>query len=469
MESEDSFGNRRDNESTGTSQNELEVMHFTKLDEMLHTLREAIASVSLAASHVQMSYSHLDATLQRYTAQAASVRDNALLLRLTSIHILIEHLRQIVTNSAIEHSITFTVTGEMVELDSTVLEAIGQPLLHLLHTCLADISAGAETHQSWLHVQSIGNEVLLELGFSMNIQGGALRPLQEIIQHIGGTLTLQRNAHGGVSFLLYIPRTYGTLRGLLVRVGKQHAIIPFSQVQRIDDERHAELDIIYYLHRLLDISCESQPKQSSAPVLVMPQGISRLVAGIFVEEVLSEVEVVVKPLPTYLQRPGITGASVDGKGNVQLLLNLPELVRHYNTVLRYSLPEQEHTNRRERTTPHILIADDSPSMRQSLRQTLQRASYEVVESSDGMEALEQLTKEPPDIFLLDMEMPNLNGYDLLGIMHLYHELTNVKVIMLTSRSTEKHRKHALELGAHAYLTKPCPPELLLETVAKMLA
>jgi len=99
---------------------------------------------------------------------------------------------------------------------------------------------------------------------------------------------------------------------------------------------------------------------------------------------------------------------------------------------------------------------------------LKHANYVVLEARDGLEALEQLIQQTPDIFLLDIEMPNLNGYDLLGIMRLYPALASVKIIMLTSRSSEKHMQHALDLGAHAYLTKPCTQETLIETIQKLL-
>lgn len=454
---------------------ELEITRYTDLDETLHTISDAISHVLLASSRVQSAYSHLSMTLQRYVSRAATLRDNALILRMTPVSVLVEHLQHVINASAMEQkrqTLIFEVKGEKTELDSTILETLASPLTALLHTCLADNTAiQDQPPRGWLHVQSIGNEILLELGFSMTVQGGALEMVQNAVRQVGGTLALQRNEQGGVSFLLYVPRTQGTLRGLLVRVGKQPVIVPFSQVQQIDDEKHAELDITYHLHRLLDIAHEEYPKQQTTPILVLPKGISRLIAGVLVDEVLTDVEVMVKPLPGYLQRPGITSAAIDGKGNVQLVLNLPELIRHYNTVLRHTLhtlPEHEETPR-PKTTPRVLIADDSLAIRQSILQTLSRAHYETAEASDGMEALEQLTKNPPDIFLLDMEMPNLSGYDVLSIMHLYHELNNVKVIMLTSRSSEKHRRHALELGAHAYLTKPCMPEVLLETIEKLLS
>jgi len=85
-----------------------------------------------------------------------------------------------------------------------------------------------------------------------------------------------------------------------------------------------------------------------------------------------------------------------------------------------------------------------------------------------MEALEHLVDNPPHALVLDMEMPNLNGYDLLSMMRMHAKLANVKIMMLTSRSSEKHRTQALSLGAHAYLTKPCPQDVLLETLRSLL-
>jgi len=454
----------------------LEVTHYTDLDERLRAISETISGVSLAEAHVKAAYSHLNIILQQYITQATTVRDKTLLLRQTPVSILADHLHQVIAASSSgqsQHTLSFEVTGERTELDSTILEVLTQPLIHLLQTCLADIlletiQPEGESDRIWLRVQSMGNEVKLELGFSMTVQGGALETIQDAVQQISGSLALQRNEHGGVSFLLHVPRTQGTIRGLLVRVGTHQAIVPFSQVQRIDDEKHAELDITYYLRRLMDVPREEDTKSIIMPILVLPRGTSRLVAGVLVDEVLTDVEVVVKPLPGYLQRPGITGTTIDGNGNVQLVLNLQKLIRHYNTFLRHVLPEQDTPVRSQTTTPRVLVADDSFTLRQSLLQTLQRAHYETAEASDGMEALEQLTNNPPDIFLLDMEMPNLSGYDVLSIMHLYHELTNVKVIMLTSLSSEKHRRHAMELGAHAYLTKPYDNAILLDTIAKLL-
>ncbi len=85
-----------------------------------------------------------------------------------------------------------------------------------------------------------------------------------------------------------------------------------------------------------------------------------------------------------------------------------------------------------------------------------------------MKTLECMLDRPPDALLLDVEMPNVNGYDVLVMMRVYPELAKVKTIMLTSRTSEKHRARARELGARAFLTKPCPQDVLLETIRSLL-
>lgn len=116
----------------------------------------------------------------------------------------------------------------------------------------------------------------------------------------------------------------------------------------------------------------------------------------------------------------------------------------------------------------VIVADDSVSIRQSLHQSLTHADYQAFDARDGIQALELLQQHVPDALILDVEMPNLNGYDVLSRMHTYPELAGVKIVMLTSRFTEKHQARAKELGAHAYLTKPCAPETLLETLERLL-
>jgi chemosensory pili system protein ChpA (sensor histidine kinase/response regulator) len=458
---------------------ELDLERYNERDLLIRSLREAVADMNLASSKVRTAFAHLNRVLSESVAQVSSVRNDILLLRLTPLSTLVPRLRQEMTMSALaqQQQIQFEVEGEATEVDQNILEALASPLVQLLRTCIADTAQETgekqEPYRIWLHASGGGNEISLEIGFSMTVQGGAVEALREPIQRLNGSISLQRNTAGGVSFLLRLPRSHTTSHCLMVRVGQERIMVPFSQVQRISDMQRERIDMLYQLHDLLDFPPDSTPPALLRPVLIMPRSISRKVIGVAVDEIIGEIELVVKPLSPYLQRPGISGAAVDGGGYVLLMVDLPELISHYTLFLRTTDPSSRRSptemEEQQARQPNILVADDSVFFRQSLLQMLKHASYNVTEARDGLEALEQLLEHTPDVLLLDIEMPDINGYDVLSVMHLYPELAAVKVVMLTSRSSEKHRQHARELGAHGYLTKPCPQEVLLATIEEMLA
>lgn len=470
---------RGERTTDATHWDELDMERYSEKDTLIRSLNEAIADVTIASSRVQAAFTSLHVVQQEYMSRAALVHSDALVLRLAPLSALIPRLQRAITMSAMaqERQVQFEVTGEETEIDQSILEALTSPLLQLLRTCITDTFSSQEgeaisqSSRVWLNANGIGNEITIEIGFSMAVQGGALEVIREPIQRLNGTFALQRNPSGGMSFFFRFPRSHGAARCLIVRSGNQYLLVPFSQVQQIKDSRQYQCDILYNLADLLGFARQSGRPQGQ-PVLVMSRSTAHRVVGMAVDEVVNEVELVVKPLKSYLQRPGISGTAIDGKGNVLLMLDLPELIRYYTLLKRQApaSPSLSHDQESRSAQPKILVADDSVSLRHSLLQTLRQANFSVAEARDGMEALEQLLEESiPDVFLLDIEMPNLNGYDLLNIMRLYPELASVKIIMLTSRSSEKHMQRAFELGADAYLIKPCPHDKLLATIQEMLA
>jgi CheY-like chemotaxis protein len=383
---------------------ELELDHYTEAHLLAHSLSEAIADVATATSQLQQSLTHLDAMVKQQAAKAGAIRDDALVLQATSISGLAPGPQQMARGT--------TLTGR---------------------------------------------------------------------------------------------------HGLLVRAGEQHAIVPFSQVQRIDYSGKLSSGRIYRLDALLGFHPASSPPvveapaELASPLLILREGTHRVdeehgmgetkeipetssdeqvetmpsVQAIQVDEALGQVELHVKPLPPALQRPGIGGATINRAGEVVLALDLPALIRQYEwsrqageemAALR-GAQEAEHptvARRSAERAPRILIVDDSVFIRRTLSQTLASQGYMLLEARDGIEALEQLTGAAPDVLLLDLEMPNLNGYELLNILTVRALLPDLKIILLTSRSSDKHQQRAKGLGIHAYLTKPCSEETLLETVAKVL-
>ncbi|GHO75000.1 hypothetical protein KSD_27710 [Ktedonobacter sp. SOSP1-85] len=467
---------------------ELNMERYDEKDMLLRSFREAVADVSVASTHVQNSVERYNQVIADCLNQVINVRNDLRLMRLTPLSVIMPRLGEALqwfTSAQVQ----FEVKGETLEVDQEVLTVLTEPLVYLLQTCVREVLAESEEagtrregekYRVWLHASQEGSEMELEIGFSTALPGGVLTLIHEPVQRLNGKVTLERNAQGGVSFHLYLPTSRGSTHCLLLRCGGEKVVVPFSQVQRLGDSTREQLDLRFNLNDLLDMSLSSAPETGSAPLvsgqtlLVLPRWGTHREVGIAVDEVIGEAEFVIKPLPAHLRRPGLAGTAIDGHEHVLLVLELPELIKTYTTH-QHELKEHEESpyvpqraHSGQAQAPRILIADDSVSMRLSLRQTLTHAHYNVMEASDGLEALELLQVHVPDVLLLDIEMPNLNGYDLLNLMRLRPELSTVKTIMLTSRSSEKHMKHAMELGAFGYLTKPCPLELLLEKVQQAL-
>lgn len=462
---------------------ELEIDRYTETDALKNVLSEAIADVAAASAQLRSAFALLNEVLQKQTTSAIHVRSDTLSLRLTPLSALLGRIERVIAmnddaqrgQQGQQGSIHFEVRGETTEIDQEMLEELKNPLLRLARACVspgvqAEGSSGFKEVTVWFHAADLGNEVAIELGSSMNVESGAVDEVQDTLRRLHGTIMVLRNSAGGMSFHLRLPRSQGALRGLLVQTGSQHVIVPFAQIQHIDYGLVEDEASIYALSNLLGLpvaSTSRQDKKQMCSVLVLYPESSQL--RVQVESILGDIEHVVKPLPPYLQRPGIAGTVIDDGGNVLLVVNLAELIRHTPQQLLALQAEQLAVSSLSKSQQKVvLVADDSVSIRGSLLQTLASAGYRAVGVDDGMKALDFLLDHAPDVLLLDIEMPYLNGYDLLSIMSAHEHLANVKTVMLTSRSSEKHRQRALELGATAYLTKPCPHDVLLATLKSLV-
>ena len=190
---------------------------------------------------------------------------------------------------------------------------------------------------------------------------------------------------------------------------------------------------------------------------------------VLVDEVLDESEVVIRALPAHLRRRTVRGASVMSDGHMILVLDMAEVLADAlggKTIPR-PRPRSAQPQPRERV-PQVLVVDDSISMRRALEVTLASVGYHVRVARDGVEALGMMMSELPDIMVLDIEMPRLDGFELLSVISGNAELARVPVVILTSRAAEKHHRQATALGARAYLTKPCPDEVRITTLQRVL-
>ena len=176
---------------------------------------------------------------------------------------------------------------------------------------------------------------------------------------------------------------------------------------------------------------------------------------------LGNQEVVVKNLGPQLARaPGLAGVTVLGGGEIVLILNPVPLARR-------PLPPAPRSPAAvpAAVRPRVMVVDDSLTVRKITGRLLTREGYQVLTAKDGVEALEQLADALPDVMLVDIEMPRMDGFDLTRNVRADTRLQRVPIIMITSRTADKHRRHALELGVDVFLGKPYREDELLGHVA----
>ena len=187
--------------------------------------------------------------------------------------------------------------------------------------------------------------------------------------------------------------------------------------------------------------------------------------GVLVDAVLDANELVTRPTGRYLKRiPGVAGIGLLGNGSVIPLLDVAELARSPNDhALRAAAEAQSHARVQRRS--RVLVVDDSMSVRRAVATLLEDQGYEIVQARDGLEAVKSMESARPDLLLTDLEMPNMNGLELIAHVRSRSELASLPVIMITSRSMDKHRRQALTSGVDVYLTKPYTDQELLQHVA----
>jgi chemosensory pili system protein ChpA (sensor histidine kinase/response regulator) len=342
---------------------------------------------------------------------------------------------------------------------------------------------------------------ILETGFSTAEQvtqlagrGVGMDVVHNEIKQLGGSLAIDSRQGVGTTFVIRLPFTLAVTQAILVRLGEGTYAVPMSSVQgvvriaRSDlDRRLAEADpsyayagedyLIYELSNLLNVAQSRMSDETQMPLLMTRTGDQR--AAVRVDAVIGSREIVVKSVgPQISSVPGIFGATIMGDGSVVMILDLAPLVRRH-AALRERVEEGEVAMPAPvmpaptpavvaRRQPLIMVVDDSITMRKVTTRVLERNEMDVVTAKDGLDAVEKLQEKVPDVVLLDVEMPRMDGYELATYMKNDARLKLVPIIMITSRTGEKHRQRALEIGVERYLGKPYQEADLLRNLQETL-
>jgi chemosensory pili system protein ChpA (sensor histidine kinase/response regulator) len=226
----------------------------------------------------------------------------------------------------------------------------------------------------------------------------------------------------------------------------------------------------YPLHNLARLLGDDDAEIQSLPynaILQLRSGEHRV--AVHVDELLGNHEVVVKNIGPQLARlPGIAGATVSSNGAVILIINPIAFSQRIVAPRKIAKPVDVPAVEVHRV-PVIMVVDDSLTVRKITSRLLARSGYQVVTAKDGVDALEQLSDALPDVMLLDVEMPRMDGFELTKRMRQDKRTKDLPIIMITSRTADKHRQYAMELGVNAYLGKPYHEEELLENITRFIA
>jgi len=307
------------------------------------------------------------------------------------------------------------------------------------------------------------------------------------LANIKGTVELSSVPGQGCEVVLRFQASLVTQHTLLVEAGKQIFAIPIHFIKEafpagfgkisLSGENEWELgewqftirDTSYPIHDLAPLTGYPSLPPSVESYAAMPKVLIHTREGavaILVDRLVDSRSVMVKNMGRYLPRVhGVSGVTLLGDGTVVPLLNITELMA---APVEVTAAAAELAATARLRTRRILVVDDSLSVRKGLVQLLQDAGFEVKGAGDGMDAIRVLQNFKPHLVCTDMEMPNMNGLELTQHLRLEEDTRHLPVIMITSRSMEKHRKQAESAGVDVYMTKPYTDAELLQNVQKVL-
>nr|WP_297352549.1 Hpt domain-containing protein [uncultured Caldimonas sp.] len=329
-------------------------------------------------------------------------------------------------------------------------------------------------------------------------RGVGMDVVRSDVNAMGGRIETATSPGQGTSFKLVVPLTTAVTQVVMMRCGQVVVGVPSNLIEIVRRGTAKDLAACYesgvysmgeqampffWLGALLQSSARGTEIGRTVPIIVIRSAQQRV--ALHVDEVLGNQEVVVKNLGPQLSRlPGLAGMTLLASGAVALIYNPVALATVYGEAARAMtaaslLPSADAAAQEAvvvqavqpevPVAPLVLVVDDSLTVRRVTQRLLAREGYRVTVAKDGLEALERLSEERPAVVLSDIEMPRMDGFDLVRNIRGDARLAHLPVIMITSRIAQKHRDYAAELGVNHYLGKPYSEEELLALIGRYAA
>ena len=524
----------------------LEFDSYTEFHQITRELIETAADNSAINSDLTTLRSNFETLFDSQRRLIEEMQDKLLHLRMVSFGLLSVRLQRTVRVTCEEEDkqAELFIEGENLEIDTQILDALVEPLLHLLRNAVAHgielpetrrLVGKPETGKISLRVFSDGTHLVLTVtddgrgisaaalkekavenkivsrqdadamtedeAFALVFlpglttaerlsqvagRGVGMNIVKANIMRRQGTISIHSEAQKGTTFSIRLPLPLAITRALSVKSNGQTFAFPLKLIKKAAEISAENLQDfiqigetnykIAHLGNLLNLPSKPLAKTASVSALLIET--SEDFYALVVDEILKPEEIVIKRLGLPLQNFGcLLGAATLGNGRVipvlDLLYLLGQKIQNSKNKAQ-SLPKIQNVSTQDDSEIHkpkseilnVLIVDDSPSVRHLTSKVVKNANMNAIVAKDGLDALEILQNSPvlPDVILTDVEMPRMDGYELLSSLTKQEALGKIPVIMITSRAGEKHRQKAFELGVSDYLIKPFQDSVLIEKV-----
>jgi chemosensory pili system protein ChpA (sensor histidine kinase/response regulator) len=333
-------------------------------------------------------------------------------------------------------------------------------------------------------------QFILQPGFStaekitqISGRGVGMDVVHEEVRQLGGSMSIDSVPGQGVHFRIRLPFTVSVNRALMVQCGEDQYAIPLNTIEGIvrvlpnDLEAHFRADPpryqygsqtyeLCYLGELLKTAPRPKLLGQNLPLPVLLVHYNDRRIAVLVDTMAGTREIVVKSLGAqFAAVQGVSGATILGDGRVVLILDLLAPIRAMQARIAptSTLPEIDNEPQKPLL---VMVVDDSVTVRKVTSRLLERHGMNVLTAKDGVDAMLLLEEHMPDLMLLDIEMPRMDGFEVATQVRNDERLQHLPIIMITSRTGQKHRDRAMAIGVNDYLGKPYQESVLLESIAQ---
>ena len=505
----------------------LEFDRYTRLHELTRLMAESLADLSGTQRGLARQAERLASAASAQARDLRRFGLDLQAMRSQPLRAVGSRLRHLLRQAAQEagREVMLVLEGGDVEIDRNVLDQLAGPLGHLLRNAVVHgieaparrvtlgkpragtVTLGAALAGSelrlWLHDDGQGidlarvrsravalglpgaadepdevalAELIFAPGFStasevtaLSGRGIGMDAVRAELQALGGRIAVDSVTGQGCRFTLTVPVTLASLPALLATAGTRRIALPAAQIVQVIQPRAGQIDgvagdrqfawrecrlAVRHLGEALgERCCLPQADADRLPLVIVEDGERRL--ALQLDAVYGQRELMLRhPGPQLARVPGLAGATLLGDGSIALILD-PFRLPDAPAAVAETAPER----------PLVLVVDDSLTVRRASQRLLERHGYAVALARDGFEALQQLAERRPAALLLDIEMPRMDGFELLAALRADAGLHSLPVVMITSRIAGRHRERAQQLGVLGYLGKPFDEEALLALLA----